>query len=194
VTRTPSTGPSHRQQNRRPRRDRPKPWLQSGLGHTITVYWAIAFTCHQQAATLRGQRNRGRETAPTLPTGWPWGPASSISHSGAGRWLLPSVRGATLPRQPKEQQGKRPTTAKTRALLTGRSPSTKPAWSPKVPAALYQNVTVTLLTGRCFCPESLSLSPPSTGFCFLLLLAVASRFHSLLLPLLQQLLKNEGLH
>ena len=158
-------------------------------------YRAVTLTGHQQAATLRGRRNRGRETAPTLPTGWPWGPASSISHSGAGRWLLPSVRGATLPRQPKEQQGKRPTTAKTRALLTGRSPSTKPAWSPKVPAALYRNVTVPLLTGRCFCPESLSLSPPCTGFPFLLLLAVASRSPThCFFFLLQPLLKNEGRH
>jgi len=138
-------------------------------------------TGHQQAATPRGREKRGRETAPTLLTGWPWGTASSISHSGAERWLSPSVRGATLPRQPKEQQGKRPATAKTRALLTGRSPSTNPAWSPKVPAALYQNMTVSPLTGRCFCPESLSLSPPSTGFRFLLLLAVAFQFHTLLL-------------
>ena len=38
VTRTPSTGLSRRQQNRRPRRDRPKPRLQGGRGHTATVW------------------------------------------------------------------------------------------------------------------------------------------------------------
>lgn len=48
----------------------------------------------------------------TLLTGCPQGPVSSISHSGAKKWLSPSVQGATLPGQPKEQQSKRPTTAK----------------------------------------------------------------------------------
>ena len=109
--------------------------------------------------SAKGPQEEGRGKGTTLLTGWPWGPASSVSHSGAERWLSPSVQGATLPRQPKEQRGKRPTTAKTRALLTGRSPSTTPAWSPKAPATLNSNVTVSLLTGRCFA-QSASLFPP----------------------------------
>ena len=37
-THTPTTGLPRRQQNRRPRKDRPKPWLQGGLGHTTTAW------------------------------------------------------------------------------------------------------------------------------------------------------------
>ncbi len=68
---------------------------------THPEYRAVALTGHQHAATPRGREKRGRETAPTLLTGWPWGTASSISHSGAERWLSPSVTGGHAPQAAK---------------------------------------------------------------------------------------------
>ena len=67
---------------------------------THPEYRAGTLSGHQQATALRGRGRRGREKALTLITGWPWGPAGSVSHSGAERWLSPSLQGATLPRQP----------------------------------------------------------------------------------------------
>ena len=130
-------------------------------------------------------RKRGRETAlPCLQGGLGVrrAPFPTQVRRGGSR---PPLQGATLPRQPKEQQGKRPTTAKTRALLTGRSPSTKPAGSPKAPATLNSNATAAPLTGQVLCPGSLSPSPPhlhasASSSC---LLAPAAQVPTLLLLL-----------
>ena len=159
-------------------------------------YGAVALTGHHQATMPRGRRRkRGRETAlPCLQGGLGVrrAPFPTRVRRGGSR---PALQGATLPRQPKEQQGKRPTTAKTRALLTGRSPSTKAARSPKAPATLNSNVTVPMLTGQVLCPGCLSPSSPH-------LHASASSSCSLLPPrsprrsflLLQQLLKQQRVH
>lgn len=150
-------------------------------------------TSHHQATMPRGRgRKRGRETAlPCLQGGLGVrrAPFPTQVRRGGSR---PPLQGATLPRQPKEQQGKRPTTAKTRAPLTGRSPSTTPAWSPKAPAALNSNVTVPPLTGQVLCPGSLSPSPPhlhasASSSCLLLPPSSPRRFFFFLL---QQLLTD----
>ena len=74
----------------------------------------------------------GKRPSPAYRVGWgsrelhfPLGCGDGGSH--------PPYRVATLSGQPKEQDGKRPTRAeaKTRALLTGRSPSAKPARAPQ---------------------------------------------------------------
>ena len=98
----------------------------------------------------------------------------------------PPLQGATLPRQPKEQQGKRPTTAtaKTRALLTGRSPSTKPAWSPKASATLKLKWDCGPANGTGALPRvPLSFPPASARFRILFLLDPASRVPTPLLLL-----------
>ena len=138
----------------------------------------------------------GQGNGTTLLTGWPWGPASSISHSGAERWLSPSVTGGHAPQAALGAARQRPTTAKTRALLTGRSPSTKPAGSPKAPATLNSNATAAPLTGQVLCPGSLSPSPPhlhasASSSCLLLPPSSPRRFFFFLL---QQLLKHQRGH
>ena len=155
-------------------------------------------TSHHQATMPRGRgRKRGRETAlPCLQGGLGVrrAPFPTQVRRGGSR---PPLQGATLPRQPKEQQGKRPTTAKTRAPLTGRSPSTTPAWSPKAPAALNSNVTVPLLTGQVLCPGSLSPSPPhlhASASSSCLLLPPRSPRRCFFFFLLQQLLKHQRGH
>ena len=115
---------------------------------------------HQQATTPSGQTKSGRETALPCLQGAVGSSELHFPTRVRRTWLSPFLQGPTFPRQPKEQRGKRPTTAKTRALVTGRSPSTKPARSSRVPAKLYCNMTVSLVTGRCFCPGRLSLAHP----------------------------------
>ena len=142
-------------------------------------------TRHLQATMPRGRRRkRGGEMAlPCLQGGLGVrrAPFPSQVRRGGSR---PPLQGATLPRQPKEQQGKRPTTAKTRALLTGRSPSTKPAWSPKASATLKLKWDCGPANGTGALPRvPLSFPPASARFRILFLLDPASRVPTPLLLL-----------
>ena len=162
--------------------------------HTPRVQgWRIDRPPAGNSTEGQGEEGQGKGTA--LITGRPWGPVSSVSHSGAERWLSPSVTGGHTPQAAKEQQGKRPATAKTRALLTGRSPSTKTAWSPKAAGNVQFQCDYRPANREVLCPECLSLSPPHWR-------ASASSSSSLLTPrsqrrfffLWQQILKYEARH
>ena len=86
VTRAPSTERS-RHQNRRPRKDRPKPWLQGGLSHRATMWHRSQLrkkeTGQQDPHCARGTKMRGKTPALrhiTKPSNPPWEAEAMLQH------------------------------------------------------------------------------------------------------------------
>lgn len=127
----------------------------------------------------------GQGSGTTLLTGWPRGPASSISHSGAERWLSPSVTGGHAPQaakgaaRQKANYSKDPSPAYGEVAQHNASLVTKGAGSSQ----LKRDCAPANGTGA-LPREPLSFPPASARFRFLFLLAPASQLPTplLLLP------------
>ena len=126
----------------------------------------------------------GQGSGTTLLTGWPRGPASSISHSGAERWLSPSVTGGHAPQaalgaaRQKANYSKDPSPAYGEVAQHNASLVTKGAGSSQ----LKRDCAPANGTGA-LPREPLSFPPASARFRILFLLAPAAQVPTPLLLL-----------
>ena len=127
----------------------------------------------------------GQGNGTTLLTGWPRGPASSISHSGAERWLSPSVTGGHAPQAAKGAARQKANYSKDLSPAYGEVAQHNASLVTKGAGSSQLKRDCAPANGTGALPrEPLSFPPASARFRFLFLLAPASQLPTplLLLP------------